>query len=214
MPTLVGAVAELRRYPVESMLGEMRPSLTIEERGVVGDRLSAVRDGDGKFGSRKSTRRFRRMDGLADFRARYREDGSLAVTPPCGSELDGSDNRMEQALHRHLGRDDVTLARETTISHFDDSPLHLVTTASMEWLRREVPAVVVDARRVRIGGSVRIEITHRCERCVMVTDAQEELQYHSELLKVLAAGNDLCVGVHVRVLNAGEIAIGDPLVLD
>ncbi|WP_405420476.1 hypothetical protein [Streptomyces erythrochromogenes] len=40
-------------------------------RGLVGDRLYAVRDGDGRFGSGKNTRRFRRMDGLLHLRSRF-----------------------------------------------------------------------------------------------------------------------------------------------
>ncbi|MCU5780876.1 putative Fe-S protein [Alcanivorax balearicus MACL04] len=57
--TSMGTVSELWRYPVKSMLGERCEALRMEERGVEGDRLFAVRDTKGKFGSGKSTRRFR-----------------------------------------------------------------------------------------------------------------------------------------------------------
>jgi uncharacterized protein len=53
-------IAELWRYPVKSMRGEQVEALTIDSRGVKGDRLFAVTDVDGKFGSGKNTRRFRK----------------------------------------------------------------------------------------------------------------------------------------------------------
>jgi len=64
-----GIVRELWRYPVKSMRGERRERVWLDQRGVLGDRLYAVRDEAGKFGSGKTTRRFRRIDGLFRFRA-------------------------------------------------------------------------------------------------------------------------------------------------
>ena len=42
-------VAEIRRYPIESMLGEVLPAADVGERGLAGDRLWAARDPDGKW---------------------------------------------------------------------------------------------------------------------------------------------------------------------
>lgn len=62
-------LVEIRRYPVKSLLGEVVEAAEADSRGLAGDRLWAVRDADGKFGSGKNTRRFRRMPGLFDLRA-------------------------------------------------------------------------------------------------------------------------------------------------
>src|SRR5688500_18132075 len=62
-------VVEIRRFPVKSLLGEVLPEADAGPRGLDGDRLWAVRDRDGKFGSGKNTRRFRRMPGLFGLRA-------------------------------------------------------------------------------------------------------------------------------------------------
>ncbi|MDI6102372.1 MOSC N-terminal beta barrel domain-containing protein [Actinoplanes sp. NEAU-A12] len=62
-------LTEIRRFPVKSMLGELVSAAEVTERGLAGDRAWAVRDPDGKFGSGKNTRRFRRMPGLFGFRA-------------------------------------------------------------------------------------------------------------------------------------------------
>ena len=51
-------VASLHRYPVKSLLGEDLDELTLDERGVVGDRLWSVRTRADKIGSGKSTSRF------------------------------------------------------------------------------------------------------------------------------------------------------------
>lgn len=74
----VGIVALLTRYPVKSMLGEQLASAQIEQRGMVGDREWAVYTPDGGIGSGKSSRRFRRIDGLLRFRATLAERGGSA----------------------------------------------------------------------------------------------------------------------------------------
>jgi hypothetical protein len=42
-------IVEVRRYPVKSLLGEVIPVAEVDERGLAGDRLWAVRDPDGKL---------------------------------------------------------------------------------------------------------------------------------------------------------------------
>ncbi|WP_203779916.1 MOSC N-terminal beta barrel domain-containing protein, partial [Actinoplanes philippinensis] len=72
-------LVEIRRYPVKSLLGEVVEVAAVDARGLVGDRLWAIRDADGKFGSGKNTRRFRRMPGLFDLRAYF--DAVNALDP-------------------------------------------------------------------------------------------------------------------------------------
>lgn len=129
---LPATIRELWRYPVKSMLGERGERFWLDQRGVVGDRLYAVRDGAGKFGSGKTTRRFRRIDGLFRFHAAYDGDTPL-VTFPDGATLRADDPTIHAALSAQLGLP-VTLSREADISHFDDGPLHLLTTASLRTL--------------------------------------------------------------------------------
>ena len=69
---MLGRVAALWRYPVKSLLGEQRPSLDLNGRGVEGDRTFAIRNADGKFASGKNTRRFFKLDGLFALRAALR----------------------------------------------------------------------------------------------------------------------------------------------
>jgi hypothetical protein len=125
----IGVVADLWRYPVKSMLGERCEHVCLDERGVIGDRLYGVRDAAGKFGSGKTTRRFRRIDELFRFRAVY--DGDVPILSfPDGATFRGDDPAIHAALAAQL-RLPVTLSREAEISHFDAGPLHLLTTASL-----------------------------------------------------------------------------------
>ena len=141
---VVGHVAQLHRYPVKSLGGECPVRVAVDRRGVVGDRLWAVTDLDGRFGSGKTTRRFRRMAGLLQLRAAY--DGEVpVVTFPDGRALRGDDGGIHAALTAYVGRP-VTLAREGAVPHVDEGPVHLVTTAS---LRAGSAGAPLDARRAR-----------------------------------------------------------------
>ena len=139
---LSASVGELWRYPVKSMRGENCERLSLDQRGVIGDRLYAVRDEAGKFGSGKTTQRFRRIDGLLRFRAVY--DGEVPlITFADGTTLRGDDPAIHAALSAQLGMA-VTLSREAEISHFDAGPIHLLTTASMRTLGGSLSAEALD----------------------------------------------------------------------
>jgi uncharacterized protein YcbX len=226
----VGRVSRLWRYPVKSMLGEECSHLDVNERGVVGDRLFAVRDVAGKFGSGKTTRRFRKIDGLFRFRATY--DGDVPrITFPDGRTVLGSDATVHTALSEALGQP-VTLVREAGISHLDAGPLHVLTTASLAWLRTLLPDARVDDRRFRpnillalpgaaqverlwcgkmlsIGKDVTLRVLDLTERCVMVNLAQAELPDDPRILR--SAGPHF--GVYAEVIVPGTITSGDRVLL-
>lgn len=128
----MGTVERIWRYPIKSTGGEQLRRADVDTRGLVGDRLFAVRDGTGKLGSGKNTRRFRRMPGLLQLRSRY-ADGTQEpeLLDPHGAIVADP----TAYLRRYLGRDDVALAREQEISHFDQLPLSVLTTATLDWAR-------------------------------------------------------------------------------
>ena len=227
-----GMVVKLWRYPVKSMLGEERPYLDVEARGAEGDRLFAVRDRDGKFGSGKTTRRFRAIDGLFGFSAAYDRDEPI-ITFPDGQRMRGSDPDVHTALSDALGQS-VTLAAEAGISHFDAAPLHLLTAASLAWLRALLPDACVDERRFRpnilidcpgdteverlwlgktvsIGDDVRLRITDLTERCVMVGRRQADLPDDPRVLRDLGRHAGAHFGVYAEVVTPGRINRGDGL---
>lgn len=227
---VVGRVVQLHRYPVKSLGGEQPPRLAVDGRGVVGDRLWAVYDPDGRFGSGKTTTRFRRMPGLLELRATY--DGDVPVVGfPDGRSLRADDPEVDVALSAHVGRP-VTLGREGDVPHADEGPLHLVTTASLAAAngrpvdaRRTRANLVLDTgsahgfleddwvgRRVRIG-TVELMVRGPMPRCVMVGMAQDGLPDDRAVLRELLRRHDGHLGLVADVLVPGTVRLGDPATL-
>lgn len=219
---LAGRVRELWRYPVKSLVGERLPSLEIDARGVVGDRLWSVRDEDGKFGSGKTTRRFRRMDGLLELAAS--QDGETPlITFPDGSVLHGSDAAAR--LSAHVGRP-VALGRETDVSHFDEGPVHVLTTASIaaigdiepRRLRMNILVEVDDqgfveddwiGRELAVGDEVVLSMRVGMTRCLMVDLPQIGLPRRFDVLRAITARHDSKLGLVADVVRGGVVRVGD-----
>lgn len=231
---VLGAVARLWRYPVKSMLGEEYDFLDFDTRGVVGDRHFAVRDGNGKVGSGKTTRRFRQIDGLLQLQATY-QDMVPAIRLPDGRIMRGDHPDIHSTLSRVL-QQPVSLVRESNTSHLDAGPVHLLTTATLAWLRQISPDMCADERRFRpnlviatpgaepveqnwlgkvltLGGTARLRVFSATERCRMVGLAQAELPYDERILDCITERADLKFGVYAEVLQPGRIARGDTVTL-
>jgi hypothetical protein len=76
-----------------------------------------------------------------------------------------------------------------------------------------------NGRRLTVGEVV-LEVTFPTPRCVMITLAQEELPTDREVLRTLArhnrvdienAGRFTCLGAYATVVEAGPVAVGDPV---
>lgn len=232
--TSMGTVSELWRYPVKSMLGERCEALRMEERGVEGDRLFAVRDTKGKFGSGKSTRRFRKIEGLFRLHASYHHKVPH-IRFPSGQIIAGDRPAVHQILSKELGLP-VILAREEAISHLDAGPVHLITSASLAWLSSALPSANIDARRFRpnlvidvpgtglveqawlgkrlyVGKEVELEVYATTERCGMVAFAQSELPEEPGILRHISQQSGLKFGVYARVVVPGIVHFHDSVAL-
>jgi MOSC domain-containing protein len=148
-------VSQVWRYPVKSMGGEQLGECRAGPRGLAGDRAWAVQDSDGKLGSGKDSRRFRRMAGLLGLRARYLEEpGAGEAVPPVLTGPDGTDypvggGAADAFVRQVTGMPGVRIRQDTGITHFDEVPLTVVGTATIGWLADQVPGVPVDVRRLR-----------------------------------------------------------------
>lgn len=153
------------------------------------------------------------------------------ITFPDGRRVRADDLGIDGALSEVL-RQPVMLAREQDVLHFDDSPIHLVSTASLQWLQSRLPQSRVDERRfrpnitvssderelswvgktLRIGG-VELRVTAPTGRCVMTTSAQTDLPFDPKILRCIAqeAGEDF--GVYAEVVQPGWVSRGDPVTL-
>lgn len=121
----IGEVAELWRYPVKSLGGERLDQTDIGPRGVLGDRLWAVRDLE-----RDATASARRIPALLTATARYvaplpQDAGpgnapEVAITFPDGTVLSSGDSEVNAKLSELAGRE----VRLTALPPAEDTSLH------------------------------------------------------------------------------------------
>jgi uncharacterized protein YcbX len=137
-----GQVAELWRYPVKSLGGGRVEQVEISPRGVLGDRLWAVRDLE-----RDVTASARQLPKLLTATARYSRPvppdagpgnvPEVEITFPDGAVLSSSDGGVHAKLSELAGRD-VEL---TALPPAEDTSLHKLSraersdTMSPAWLR-------------------------------------------------------------------------------
>ena len=116
---------------------------------------------------------------------------------------------------------------------FDAAPVHIVTTSTIDQLRKLYPEGRFEARRFRpnlvvdtdkatgfvendwagktlaIGDEVRLEIANACPRCVMTTLAQGDLPKDYGILSTIVQKNKGNVGVYAKVVQGGKVCRGD-----
>ncbi|MEO6881661.1 MAG: MOSC N-terminal beta barrel domain-containing protein, partial [Mycobacteriaceae bacterium] len=141
----VGTVRAITRFPVKSMAGEALDRVELDHRGLVGDRVLALRTADGGLGSGKTSRRFRALPGLRLVQASTGPDGVVRLRLPDGRVLPALE--ADGVLSELVGQP-VSVVTEGAVSHFDEDGLHLVTTASLRAVAGE-SGVAVDPRRTR-----------------------------------------------------------------
>ena len=131
-------------------------------------------------------------------------------------------------------KETVTVEAMPEGTFFDLAVLHILTTNTIDTLRANYPGgrfevrrfrpnLVVDVpdaiafaenewigREVTVGGA-RLRITGPCPRCVMTTLAQYDLPKDPGILRTAAQYNHANVGVYASVVQAGPVAVGDPL---
>ena len=195
VPGRGGVVSQLWRYPVKSFLGERLDEVSLDARGVVGDRAFAVHDAHGKFGSGKTSARFRLLRDLFDFSAET-DGAGVVVRAPGGASFRVGDPELDALLSARYG-ERLAVVAEGAVSHLDAGPVHLLTTSTLRWVEQEYGRTGGDARRYRPNivletegvalveeewagaslsiGSCVLEVSRRVERCVMPTFRQDGL---------------------------------------
>jgi hypothetical protein len=114
MPTEIGAVVSLWRYPVKSMLGEALQTAQVREHGLLGDRAYALVDrADGKVATAKNPRKW---PTLFACRAAFMESSGsrgevppVSMTLPDGTVVTSEQPDVNQTLSKALNRE-VALA--------------------------------------------------------------------------------------------------------
>ncbi len=169
---------------------------------------------------------FRRREPITDMAAKTREASELLPDEPlpCFDDVPI----------------DLSLVAEYISppgTYFDFFQLHLRTTRSLETLARLAPASRIDARRFRPNllvevdddvsgfpefdwcgkgiaiGTLELQIVMPMMRCAMTTHAQGELPKDPAIMRTLVRESGMNLGVGAQVLRAGEVSLGDELVL-
>lgn len=157
MRRLVGRIAEIWRYPVQSMRGERLDAAEIAANGILGDRAYGLVDPDvGMVVSSAQGRR--KWRGIITLAARYaaapERNGSaapieilLADGTVLASDRADIDSRLTEALGAPVHLADK--AAEHARSEYGHAPLHLLTTASLRQFAEHHPEGVFAPARFR-----------------------------------------------------------------
>jgi len=143
-------------------------------------------------------------------------------------------------VHAHISNwfgQSLTLAHEGQISHFDELPVSLLTTAALDQLAGWLDQGAVEPSRFRanllidapgagcveddwvghhlvFASGLRLEVVSRITRCVMITMRSVTAPSDRRVLSVLADRHDACLGVVARVVQPGAIELGAQIQLD
>src|SRR5690606_38054478 len=180
---------------VKSVGGEARDALWLEGRGVRGDRAWAVRDAAGKLGSGKTTRRFRYLDGLLEFRSAYPHAGDADVP--------------------HLDADPVHLLGHASLACRRGALPN--SNIAPERFRPDVPLSTQDATSPERGclgsrlrsGAADLLVREPTVPCAMVSAPQGALPRDPGILRALAQRCDACFGFYADVIVPGAVRLGD-----
>ncbi len=153
-------------------------------------------------------------------------------TPDMVRELNGLRPGEPMPDYGDLSGDKLRALRHGNF--FDAYPIHLLTTTTLRTLERLAPEsswdirrfrmnVLMDAeedagypeiawigRRLRVGGAV-IEVAMGCPRCVMVTQAVDDVPQDHRVMRVLVRETRHTAGIYAAVVEPGEAREGDPI---
>lgn len=228
-------VAALWRYPVSSMGGERLERALVTEAGVAGDRIWGLLDAaNGRIASPGRERHFVKVP---KGHARLAAD-SVAISADGESWAGPNDEDVLSDLSQLFGFAPVLqpfgpFGAGGLRPRYEHAPIHLLTTAALRSLSRELPGSVVDERRFRpnvvvdwpdeaepipehdwIGREIRIgEVVLKgrepCGRCGFITIEQDGLPLDVELLRTVVKRHGRHFGIYCDVLSPGEIKPGD-----
>lgn len=259
-------VLELRRYPVKSMLGVEVDDVLLGPGGVDGDRALALIDtGTGRVATAKHPRLWRtllRCAALPDGRGIVLPDGRevaladadgplsdllgrpvrLTAERPAGAEVERPDPEdvLAHGVEAEVEAPTLEIAQGTPGGTFvDHSPLHLITTATLDHLGVEAlryrpnlvlatpPGTAPFVENTWLGrdltiGDVRLRVTLPTPRCSVPTLEHGDLPRAPHAVRVPMAQNRVevtgfgvlpCAGAYAEVLTGGPVRTGDEVTL-
>ncbi len=236
----VGTISELWRYPVSSTAGEKVEQCEVTAAGIVGDRLFALVDAVGEVAHPERDKRWQRAIFV---KSRTVADGTVEIQIPGHPWLSVDAARLTQALTAFFEFEVTVRPYERTraavqgidfaVDRYEVSPLHLLTSASLDHLKVIHPNGDPDRRRFRpnlllqtepdlsgfaelqwIDAPVRLGNVHATviaptKRCGFTIIAQDGLENDPEILRNVMKFGNRNMGVYCRPDEPGTICVGD-----
>lgn len=241
MPTEIGKIEALFRYPVKSMRGEPLEVAELGWHGLDGDRRLAFRRLDDRRGFPWLTAS--QLPELILFAPQRREpalEGGLPthVRTPEGEELALFGQALADEVSRRHGSAVQVLHLNRGI--FDEASVSVVASATVSEIGR-LSAQPPDVRRFRpnvlmatlrsipfeedewVGGvlsfgegpeAAAIAVTNRDERCSMVNFDPDSARPAAEVLKAIVRVRDNRAGVYGAVTRRGRLAVGQTVLFE
>jgi len=229
-------VRALFRYPVKSMAGQELSSALLGWQGIEGDRRFAfVREGQVDGFPWLTARKVPSLILYHPYCALAAGDTTLPthVRTPAGEELELEGDALRRELATAHGAD-VRLMHLNQ-GTFDEAPLSLITTATVEAIARAQdalrfrPNIVVETaegalfpedewvgRLVTFGegaSAPMINVTSRDVRCGMINLDPQTAKADPEVLKAAVRYNENCAGVYASTFRRGTVSVGDRVYL-
>lgn len=237
MPSKIGEVEALYRYPVKSMAGERLDVAELGWHGLGGDRRLGLRRVDDRGGFPwLSASKLPELILYAPLR-REPANGNLPthIRTPDGRELPLFGPELAEEVSRRHGAPVEMMHLNRGI--FDEASVSLIASATVAEVGR-LAAQRPDVRRFRpniqiatmqsvpfaeeewVGGVLRfgeasdgaaISITNYDERCAMVNLDPDTARPDPEVLKAIVRERNKNAGVYATVIRRGRIAVGQPI---
>lgn len=237
---LLGTIKEIWRYPISSLGGEQVDSVEITQDGIAQDRTWCLADALSRHpAAPEKEQRWRPALFLfSRLTSQYPEIGF-----PDGAWLSIRDARLAAKLRSHFGFDVSVLPYSKACgrtsddylatNRYDPSPVHLLTTSSLDLLSNLASQSGIDSRRFRptitlqtsaepeflekawIGKRLQIgqAVLHAIEetkRCGMTLIAQPGLDETPEILRSILRHNQRNLGIYCTVDTPGLVTTGAP----
>ena len=237
----IDSIKKILRFPVKSMGGEFLDTTFVDENGVEGDRIFALKELEtGFIVSAKNPKKWKAIIELEAFlenekiKIRQIKTGQVfdnendiinLIEKLTARKVSLVSNSNQQEI-READRSPIEqtgsiinqepLASASKVGHFFDfAPIHLMTTSSLNEIKKHYPKGKFDIERFRpnllidtgnktgfvenewlgktlqIGTDLQIKIIEPCPRCVVTTLKQGELEKDHEILKTIVQHNQV-----------------------
>jgi uncharacterized protein YcbX len=240
MPTEIGQIEAIFRYPVKSMRGEPLAAATLGWHGLDGDRRLAFRRLEERGGFPWLTAS--KLPDLILFTPQRREGGNGEGLPTHVRTPEGEEMALfGEALAAEVGRRYGAPVQMMLLNHgiFDEASISVIASVTVREIgrlagrsadvRRFRPNIVVRSTRAVpfeedqwVGGVLTfgdandapaVTVTMRDVRCAMVNFDPDGGSAAPEVLKAVVRANQNNAGIYATVTRIGRLAVGQTIVL-